>query len=99
MLATSSWDAISCWVIAPAMPPTFSSAFCTASRSSLSRLVGDRLEELPDLGRDGAERGTPVADDLAEEEVLALDGGRALVEGVDLGVADVLLERVVLQVA
>ena len=37
-----------------------------------------------------------VADDLAEEEVHALDGGGALVEGVDLGVADVLLHRVVL---
>jgi hypothetical protein len=41
----------------------------------------------------------PVADDLAEEEVQALDGGRALVERVDLGVADVLLDGVLLQEA
>ena len=40
-----------------------------------------------------------VADHLAEEEVQALDSGGALVEGVDLGVADVLLHRVVLEVA
>ena len=46
-----------------------------------------------------AERLALVLDDLAEEEVLALDRGGALVEGVDLGVADVLLDRVVLQEA
>ena len=46
-----------------------------------------------------AQRHTLVADDLAEEEVLRLDGGGAFVERVDLGVADVLLDRVVLQEA
>ena len=46
-----------------------------------------------------AERLALVLDDLAEEEVLALDRGGALVEGVDLGVADVLLDRVLLQEA
>ena len=40
-----------------------------------------------------------VAHDLAEEEVQALDRRGALVEGVDLGVPDVLLDRVVLQEA
>ena len=40
-----------------------------------------------------------VADDLAEEEVLRLDGGGAFVQRVNLGVADVLLDRVVLQEA
>ena len=45
------------------------------------------------------QRHTLVADDLAEEEVLRLDGGGALVQRVDLGVADVLLDRVVLQEA
>ena len=46
-----------------------------------------------------AERLGLVLDDLAEEEVLALDRGGALVEGVDLGVADVLLDGVLLQEA
>ena len=41
----------------------------------------------------------PVAHDLAEEEVERLDRGGALVERVDLGVADVLLDRIVLQEA
>ena len=45
------------------------------------------------------QRDALVAGDLAEEEVLRLDRGGALVEGVDLGVADVLLDRVVLQEA
>lgn len=40
-----------------------------------------------------------VADDLAEDEVQRLNCGGALVEGVDLGVANVLLDRVVLQEA
>ena len=34
---TSSWPLISCWNIAPTMPPKSSSAFCSAARSSLSR--------------------------------------------------------------
>ena len=57
------------------------------------------LDELLDLAGDVGQRHTPVADDLAEEEVLRLDGGGALVQRVDLGVADVLLDRVVLQEA
>ncbi len=40
-----------------------------------------------------------IAGDLAEEEVLRLDGGGAFVERVDLGIADVLLDRVILQEA
>ncbi len=40
-----------------------------------------------------------ISHDLPEEEVLALDGRGALVQGVNLGVADVLLDRIVLQVA
>jgi len=42
-------------------------------------------------------RNTLVAGDLAEEEVLRLNRGGAFVQAVDLGVADVLLDRVVLQ--
>ena len=57
------------------------------------------LGELLDLSGDVLQGLALVADDLAEEEVEALDRGRALVEGVDLGVADVLLDRVVLQEA
>jgi hypothetical protein len=38
-----------------------------------------------------------VARNLAEEEVLRLDRGGAFVQRVDLGIADVLLDRVVLQ--
>ena len=40
-----------------------------------------------------------VASDLAEEEVLRLNRRGAFVKRVDLGVADVLLDRVVLQEA
>src|SRR5262245_44959876 len=40
-----------------------------------------------------------VPDNLAKEEVEALDGRRALVQCVDLRVTDVLLERVILEVA
>ena len=57
------------------------------------------LGELSDLHRERGQRLGLVADDLAEEEVQALDRGCALVESVDLGVADILLDRVVLQVA
>ncbi len=42
---------------------------------------------------------TLVPDDLAEVQVQALDSRRALVQAVDLGVPDVLLHGVVLQVA
>jgi len=38
-----------------------------------------------------------VAGDLTEEEVLRLDRGGAFVQRVDLGITDVLLDRVVLQ--
>ncbi len=40
-----------------------------------------------------------IAHDLTEEEILPLDGRGALVQGIDLGITDVLLDRVVLQVA
>ena len=40
-----------------------------------------------------------VARDLSEEEVLRLYRGGAFVERVDVGVADVLLNRIVLQEA
>ena len=62
-------------------------------------VAGLAVDELLDLAGHVGQRHTLVADDLAEEEVLRLDGGGALVEGVDLGVADVLLDRVVLQEA
>ena len=42
---------------------------------------------------------TLVADDLAEEEVLRLDGRGALLQRVDLGISDVLLDRVILKEA
>ena len=45
------------------------------------------------------QRDATIANDLAEEEVLSLDRRGALVERVDLGVADVLLDRIVLQIA
>src|SRR6185312_12921427 len=59
----------------------------------------DRSEEVVDLAAQRGPGDLPVPDDLAEEEVLALDTGGALVEGVDLRVPDVLLDRVVLQEA
>ena len=62
-------------------------------------VAGFVADELLDLACHVGERHTLVADDLAEEEVLRLDGGGALVQRVDLGVADVLLDRVVLQEA
>lgn len=46
-----------------------------------------------------SERDAAVTSDLAEEEVLSLDGRGAFVQRVDLGIADVLLDRVVLQEA
>ena len=85
------------------MPPASVSAVCSSSRSSLSRLSfsgpAAAVDPALHLRREVAERPPPVADDLAEEQVLPLDRRRALVEGVDLGVAHVLLERVVLDVA
>ena len=64
--------------------------------TTVSRIGGDELLNLPGDVREGL---ALVADDLAEEEVLRLDGRRALVQRVDLRVADVLLDRVVLQEA
>src|SRR5690606_39345338 len=64
--------------------------------ATVAGLVVD--ERLVLLGQP-AQGATLVLDDLAEEQVLALDRRRALVQGVDLGVADVLLERVLLQEA
>jgi hypothetical protein len=55
------------------------------------------LDRLGDLRGHLGDRLELVADHLAEEEVQTLDRRGALVEGVDLGVADVLLDRVVLQ--
>jgi hypothetical protein len=58
--------------------------------------VAAGLHQLADLVGDPGQRGALVADDLAEQQVERLDRRRALVEGVDLRVADVLLDRVVL---
>src|SRR5580698_760754 len=58
-----------------------------------------RRRELADLPEQVGERRALVPHDLAEVQVHALNGGRALIEAVDLGVPDVLLDRVVLQVA
>ena len=58
---------------------------------------GVTVEELLDLADHMLQRPALVARDLAEEEVLRLDRGGAFVERVDLGVADVLLDRIVLQ--
>src|SRR5687768_18295321 len=52
-----------------------------------------------DVRQQRGERLALVARDLAEEEVHPLDRRGALVERVDLGVADVLLDRVVLREA
>jgi hypothetical protein len=40
-----------------------------------------------------------IANDLAEEEIERLDPGRTLVDAVDLGVAQVLPDRIVIGVA
>ena len=64
--------------------------------ASVAGLVGD---ELLDLAGHMGQRHALVANDLAEEEVLRLDGGGAFIERVDLGIPDVLLDRVVLQEA
>ena len=58
-----------------------------------------RVDGVADLRGDMCQRLAAIANDLAEEEVQRLDRGGALVQGVDLGVADVLLDRVVLQEA
>ncbi len=61
-------------------------------------VAGVTLDEVLDLRGEARHRAELVPVHLAEEQVVALDGGRALVQSVDLGVADVLLQRVVLQV-
>ena len=53
--------------------------------------------EVLDLGEQRPERLPVVPDDLAEEQVQALDPGGSLVQAVDLRVPDVLLDRVVLE--
>ena len=82
------------------MPCTSPSAVASSARSSLSRpLPASAARNAWISADDDAQRGPVVPDDLAEEEVQRLDGRGALVQRVDLGVADVLLDRVVLQVA
>ena len=56
-------------------------------------------EESLDLRDQMVQRHAVVADDLAKEEVLRLDCGGAFVEAVDFGVANVLLEGVILEKA
>jgi hypothetical protein len=77
------------------MACTSSSAW-RAAPSPRERVVGLGLRRLLDVAEQLAECRPLVADDLAEEEVHPLDRRGALVQGVDLGVADVLLDRVVL---
>src|SRR6195952_5358040 len=55
-------------------------------------------QEGADLAGHDGQGAAVVLDDLAEEEVLRLDRGGALVQGVDLRVADVLLDGIVLRV-
>ena len=82
------------------MASTSSAARASAARSALSRpLPASAAAKLPDLAEQVAERLALVPDDLAEVQVQALDRGGALVQAVDLRVPDVLLDRVVLQVA
>src|SRR5206468_8381899 len=64
-----------------------------------STVAGLAADERRDFSCQPLEGGAAVAQDLAEEEIEALNRRRALVEGVDLGVADVLLERIVLKEA
>src|SRR5258708_2384216 len=56
-----------------------------------------RRGEGRDLAQQRPDRGPLVAHQLAVEEVERLDARGALVQGVDLGVPDVLLDRVVLE--
>ena len=71
-------------------------------RPSCSRSVGEgiavepALDELGDLRCQRGEGVPLVAGDLPEEQVQGLDPGRPLIDGVDLGVPDVLLQGIVL---
>ena len=58
--------------------------------------IGPALDELGDLGNEGGNRGASIPGDLAEEEVEGLDPRGSLIDGVDLGVPDVLLQGIVL---
>lgn len=57
------------------------------------------FDGVADLRCDMLEGFAAVADDLAEEEIQRLDRGGALVERIDFGVADVLLDGVIGQKA
>src|ERR1039458_7632343 len=65
-------------------------------QAAVARIGGGKL---PDLLEQEAQRLALVPDDLAEVQVRALDTRGALIQAVDLGISDVLLDRVVLQVA
>ena len=54
---------------------------------------------LNDLHRKITKRTALILDDLAEEQILALDRCRALVQGVDLGIPHILFNRIVGQEA
>ena len=83
-----------------AMAWTSSSAVASSARSAFRRPLPASLSmKVLICPANVSERDAAVTSDLAEEEVLSLDGRRAFVQRVDLGVADVLLDRVVLQEA
>src|SRR5690606_40443799 len=62
-------------------------------------VVASALDEIDYFGGQRRQGLTLVAGDLAEEQVHRLDTRRSLVDRVDLGVPDVLLQGVVLGVA
>ncbi len=71
-----------------------------AQRGRLDREVGrKRFDRLADLADERGQRRAAIARDLAEEQVERLDVRRAFVQRVDLLVADVLLDRIILAVA
>ena len=72
-------------------------ALMAASLARGTSVIENAARE-PEIG-DVAECLPLVLHDLAEEQVLALDRRRPLVESVDLRVTDVLLDRVLLQEA
>src|ERR1700748_3338813 len=80
------------------MASTCPAASASAARSALSLPVPPSPGgEVPDRAEQRPERFPVVPDDLAEEQVQALDPGGPLVQAVDLRVPDVLLDRVVLE--